>query len=268
MINYQPTQVLSNQLSPYIKYTKSVSKGKLSQCIECFWELSAQATLTKATTLSILPDGCADIVFDLSNKHKAKALISGTMAKVSVIKLKPGANFFGIRFWPGKLFTLLNAPMKMFVKQDISLECMLPDTKAFISQVAAAHIFHERINIAETYITARLGSCASEDQQLQAILKNIFMQQGHVAITALAKQQNITERQFRRLFERYIGLSPKTFARTIRFQYLLQELLKTKKTSSIWQALQHGYYDQAHLINDLRLICNLSPQQFTHFISI
>ncbi|MEL6924825.1 MAG: helix-turn-helix domain-containing protein, partial [Bacteroidota bacterium] len=69
----------------------------------------------------------------------------------------------------------------------------------------------------------------------------------------------ISPRQLRRLFKFYIGDTPKTFCKVVRFQHIL-------KAKHSRQSLRHnklfydlGYYDQAHFIKDFKHLYGLTP---------
>ncbi|MBI2411249.1 MAG: helix-turn-helix domain-containing protein [Candidatus Kerfeldbacteria bacterium] len=266
--NYNPIQVLSNALAPNVVYHKYKPAGILSEFVECFWELSVNKKITKSTSLPILPDGCADIVFSLQNERPVTSWISGTMSVVSTVKLTKTSHFFGVRFWPGKLYPLFCTPMKIFAQQDIDVYRIFPEAKTWNQQLAATQSFAQRIQIVEGCLNNFIMFSADSNVQIDSIIEDIISQQGRISVTDFAQKHHVTDRQLRRLFEISIGISPKTFARTIRFQYLLQDVLNTKKGSSIRQALRYGYYDQPHLINDLKVICNKTPQEFADFIGI
>lgn len=80
-------------------------------------------------------------------------------------------------------------------------------------------------------------------------------------ITAIADELEIPERTFRRRFEQHVGLSPKHYARRIR---LMNMLLYTDRTGTPkWSAVAQdcGYFDQAHMIEDTRLLTGLGPSR-------
>jgi AraC-like DNA-binding protein len=60
-------------------------------------------------------------------------------------------------------------------------------------------------------------------------------------------------------------VSPKTFARVVRFRHLVEDR-RSRLSSVDWSALaiEHGYYDQSHLIADFRDLAGATPASF-HF---
>jgi transcriptional regulator GlxA family with amidase domain len=70
----------------------------------------------------------------------------------------------------------------------------------------------------------------------------------------------VSERHLRRLFRETVGVSPKTFARMSRFQRALQAARSDGRAGWASIAAAAGYYDQAHLIADFRVLAGVTPQ--------
>ena len=77
-------------------------------------------------------------------------------------------------------------------------------------------------------------------------------------VEALAAEVGISARHLRRAFADNVGLSPKHYARVVRLQRALA-------MTGAWSERAHaaGYYDQAHLISEVRELLGTTPQAFT-----
>jgi hypothetical protein len=72
-----------------------------------------------------------------------------------------------------------------------------------------------------------------------------------------------TERRHRaRLFERYLGIPPRTVGRILRFQFTLRSLMREPDGSLAALASAAGYYDQAHFIREFRLMTGGVPRGY------
>lgn len=71
----------------------------------------------------------------------------------------------------------------------------------------------------------------------------------------------ISHRQLRRLFKYYIGDTPKTFSKVVRFQNILKA--KPSKQSLKQNKLFYdlGYYDQAHFIKEFKNFYGVTPSK-------
>jgi len=89
----------------------------------------------------------------------------------------------------------------------------------------------------------------------------IFSSNGMVSVKELTEKAGVGERQLERLFKRYVGLSPKFFARIIRFNYIFQ-LIQSKNTPWAEIVYQSGYYDQSHFIRNFKAFTGEDPTSY------
>jgi AraC-like DNA-binding protein len=82
-----------------------------------------------------------------------------------------------------------------------------------------------------------------------------------VAVGAVTDRLGLTSRRFVATFSEAVGLRPKRFARVRRFQRLL-EAAGGEHPDWSRLAIEFGYFDQAHLINDFRAFAGTSPTAY------
>ena len=70
----------------------------------------------------------------------------------------------------------------------------------------------------------------------------------------------MSPRQLERLFSERVGISPKLFLRIVRFQEVVRATRSGRRDLG-WAALaaEHGFYDQAHFINDFKAFVGRTP---------
>lgn len=93
-------------------------------------------------------------------------------------------------------------------------------------------------------------------------LELIKKAKGMVDIDFLSQQACLSRKQFERLFSEHIGISPKQYLRIIRFQSALHNNSQSNHWSMTQLALESGYYDQSHFINDFKALTGLTPKKF------
>jgi AraC-like DNA-binding protein len=69
----------------------------------------------------------------------------------------------------------------------------------------------------------------------------------------------ISARQLRRLFEYYVGDTPKTFSKIIRFQQILRAKPSVQSLRQNKLFFDAGYYDQAHFIKEFKTLYGITP---------
>ncbi len=88
--------------------------------------------------------------------------------------------------------------------------------------------------------------------------------QGRVQVGAVATELGWSRRYLTERFRDEVGLSPKTFARVLRFEHA--HALATAHDPLPWAAVAtvSGYADQAHLVRDWREFTGRSPTAWRH----
>jgi AraC-like DNA-binding protein len=82
---------------------------------------------------------------------------------------------------------------------------------------------------------------------------------GRARIADLVARSGLSTSQFQRRFATQVGMTPKLFARTIRFDRAL--VARRDAPSRSWTDIIHelGYFDQAHFIRECHAFAGLPP---------
>ncbi len=97
---------------------------------------------------------------------------------------------------------------------------------------------------------------------LDESLQQIFINKGYISQTKLVEHSAISERHFRRKFKEIIGVSPKYFCKVVQLNAVFELLQSTNDSEISKLALDCGYFDQAHFINDFKKLIGNSPRSF------
>lgn len=85
---------------------------------------------------------------------------------------------------------------------------------------------------------------------------------GRVPLADMARYAGLSQRQLRRAFLQQTGVPPKLFCRILRFRGLVKQLVSGGRARWPELALDHGYYDQSHLINEFHALSGLTPTEY------
>ena len=73
------------------------------------------------------------------------------------------------------------------------------------------------------------------------------------------RDSGCTPAQFIRRFEQAVGITPKRYARVLRFAVLLPSLVRCGPRDWAQIAAGAGYFDQSHLIREFRQLAGMPP---------
>ena len=232
----------------------------LAPYIDAYWKVTGSEYLV--TTQKILPDGCVDIILNMGEdflnadggfclKNESACLV-GTMTKFKNSVLLPQTNLIGIRFNPaGFSFFYKFASLHEITDQTIELEKNLaPEIRKYPDNP---------FSLLDNFFLAKM---ATAKHGLLEIIESIEIKNGQLSVPMLAEKHCTTTRQLERSFKRFVGITPKEFINIVRFRHALSLLQgKAKNRDLLDIALDCGYYDHAHLGNQIRKYTGDTPSE-------
>jgi len=135
-----------------------------------------------------------------------------------------------------------------------------PEIASFEAELGDAIGFAERIRVAEARLARLAGAFRGDAVALAA--NRLFASHGVHRVSRMADDCGLSVRQFERRFLAQVGVSPKLYARIIRFNAALDRKLQSPGVGWSAVASDHGYYDQMHLVHDWRVFTGESPSRF------
>jgi AraC-like DNA-binding protein len=122
--------------------------------------------------------------------------------------------------------------------------------------------FAKQMLSSQQFNTARTRWMLADVTFLRTALELLYHTQGQIRMGALAADCGFSLRQFERRFQQSIGVSPKVFARLLRFEALLHTLIQEPAFSLADVASHLGYQDQAHVIHEFKAWAGCTPTAF------
>jgi AraC-like DNA-binding protein len=161
----------------------------------------------------------------------------------------------------GATEAVLGVPASAFAGHIVALEDLWGDamTRRLCERMADAPDMVDAAAILESAITERLA-IANERHLHTHLVLDAAERLADANVNAVAAELRVSERHLRRVFREVVGLSPKAFAKLMRFHRALQTARNDAHASWASIAAGAGYYDQAHLIADFRAIAGVTPR--------
>jgi AraC-like DNA-binding protein len=169
---------------------------------------------------------------------------------------------FNILLQPAGLNRLIGIDMTCLIHEGISARDVLGKSASALSDVVrSAPNFASRVAAAERWFGQMLEGSAPEsgiDHASRLLLRT----RGSARIDSLVERSGLSARQFLRRFTAQVGLSPKLYARTVRFDAALRA--RRDAPTKSWTEIAHegGYFDQAHFVRECQALAGLAPSQF------
>ncbi len=101
--------------------------------------------------------------------------------------------------------------------------------------------------------------CEEPFDEIDKAIAIIRRAKGTVSLRAIRERVEISERYFRTRFKERVGISAKGYSRLLRANALIASADNSPNPRWAELSNRYGYFDQAHMINDLRHLTGRSP---------
>lgn len=241
-----------------VSFVSRRASPALAGVVERLWHVEAAGTLAGSET--ICPDGRPEIVLHLGDpmRHQPRHLIVGQMTAPLTIVPVGRVAMVGARLSPAGLHRLMRMPQDRLTDLVVPLDAVWSRwTRQTAEQVASHATPILRLAAFERALEAlRSASGDPGDSGVESALHAWRAHRGNVPVARLAADIGISRRQFERRFRERVGLSPRIYARIVRFQAAFQAL---GHESGAAVAARCGYADQAHLVREVRRFGGQTP---------
>jgi AraC-like DNA-binding protein len=171
--------------------------------------------------------------------------------------------YVGVRFLPGCAPALLDLPASEITDLSAPLSDVWSDAEPLLEKLHASATLLERASLITGALTRRLAQGrARPAREILAAVDRIAASRGNIAITSIAPSLGVTRQHLARAFRRDVGITPKVFARVVRLRHLLDRLANKSQVDWSTAALDAGYYDQSHLVDEFRELTGLTPTRW------
>ena len=249
-------------------YVEHLPSAALRPFVECLWtrEPGPRAPAgTQPTVHRILPDGCIDIVLGFGPAGGIPESIQavGTMTRALVVDAAATESFLGVRFRPARATAFLRLPATQLTDLRVPLDEVWSDTGAVRDTFDRVTGREARVAALERVLVTRLKHVTRvEYRDVDEAVRRIIAAGGSLGITRLAPALGVTRQHLARRFADVVGVSPKVFARIVRVRRVIAAVRATADGAGPnWSALalEAGFYDQAHLVDEFRELTGLAP---------
>ncbi|RIQ34743.1 helix-turn-helix domain-containing protein [Jiangella rhizosphaerae] len=251
------------------------SRPELAPFVEHLWYVDEPLPPGRDRTL---PTGAAQLVVNLAadrlnwydgadlaeRRGVGGAGLCAPLARPIGVDTADQACTAGVVFRPGGLAAFVDLPVCALTDHVTALaDVWGPDGGSVREWVLSARTPGERLDVLERLLLARLRASGGPRRDPAVAYAVDALDRG-AAVGAVADRLGASASTLRRRFHAAVGLSPKQFARVRRLQRVLRTVTASGVPAPDWAevAASHGYFDQAHLVNDFRALTGLTPGRY------
>jgi AraC-like DNA-binding protein len=170
---------------------------------------------------------------------------------------------FDVSFQPGVLSKFIRCPLGEFVNQNMDAEAVLgAEVRQVNEQLADATQYDQLTAIVEAYLWQRIRRLAIDLHPLEKVSRLVLANADPVSLDRWADAACLSISAFERRFSQQMGVSPKLFARIIRFDRAVQHKEASPDLDWLSIAIRAGYTDYQHLAKDFKQFGGATPVGF------
>lgn len=253
-------------------YREHHIQGVLSRFVEAVWIAESEARPFPGRQI-VIPDGTANWIFNFGDPYAVHfgdasrtcgdgSLVVGVRSHSCLIEITGRLRLLGIRFRPGGLYAFVPNSASDLADRFIAAEIIFGAIAGGIESL----LFDARRDVERVHLIERtlmtLKSNRTVEAPIQRAIDAVVQSRGLISIGKVADELDVGYKRLERGFQRSVGLTPKVLARTIRLLFVSYEALH-RKNGWTTIAASNGFYDQAHLIAEMKQIVGSTPGSFT-----
>jgi len=207
---------------------------------------------------------------------RARSFLAGLHDTWCVVESPRSQACIQVNLTPLGAQRLLGTAMHELTNRVVALADLLgPDADRLEERLGTARDWPERFAVLEQTLARRLTDAALAAPDVAWALERLRAEGGRTPVAALCETVGCSRRHLERRFRDHVGLSPKSYARVLRFERATGRL--GRGDGALWHdrsavaergrwgalAVECGYFDQAHMNRDFRALAGLSPGELT-----
>ncbi|HEY4789594.1 MAG TPA: AraC family transcriptional regulator [Bacteroidales bacterium] len=245
----------------------------LKKYIKFFWEIHAEQMQLNH---KIIPQRNINLKFNLSETPHyvcfdgreqllEDVYFSGLQDhfRNAYLKFNSMARMLGICFYPEGFYPFLKIPVSEFKNQVLGAgEVGFKLANTMNERLKGAPDVTSGLAILENELVVLLNHGNHTPENFRQLFNILKQSDNPLQIAEFCRQNNIGVRQLERMYNKYVGVSAKTYVTLSRFLNSLNQLLYRDYSKLSDIAYGNGYFDQMHFIKDFKRFAGNTPRSF------
>jgi AraC-like DNA-binding protein len=218
------------------------------------WDLRGHPPQTRET----LPHPNVHLVFE-----RGRTRIFGVHTARFTRVLEGAGCVFGVKFRAGGFRPFLDRAVATISEGSLPLHDVFgAHARQLEGDVLAGADEHRMTETASRFLAAHLPPPDAQVERVAGIVADIAADRGILRVNDLVRRHGTGKRALQRLFNEYVGVSPKWVVNRYRLHEAIEQLEGGKPVDWAALALDLGYFDQAHFIRDFRQLVGRTPGEY------
>lgn len=241
-----------------IRHQRQPPAADLAGLVEHYWFVRWDLRGLPPQQQATLPHPNVHLVLE-----HGQARVYGVHSDRFVRQLEGYDQVFGIKFKAGGFYPFYRQPVATLLNQSIDVStCFAADGEQLTQQLQSTSSFEAMCTVADAFLLHHLPAPDPQVARVSSLLARIAQEREIIALDAVLKISGLDKRGLQRLFQKYVGISPKWVIQRYRLHEVIAQVQAGKQLSWSALALELGYFDQTHLVRDFRQLVGMTPCEY------
>jgi AraC-like DNA-binding protein len=246
--------------------------ARLRERVRCYFVVEAGRHPTFRDEL-LLPDGDAELVFNFAAgfdrwriDHETtrtpmqRSYVIGARTHSVVTRDWGDLKVVGVKLDPRFLRSIVREPLSTFSDTTLALNDLNDKQLLELEGALVDRSVTEVATVLDAFFMRHLRTFEPHDE-LDALIRRIQCEHGIGTVANWIRELGFNMRTLERRFAAWMGMSPKTYARIVRFKHSYRHLIKRMANEHKGDVDAHldGYYDQSHFHKEFKYFTGTSP---------
>jgi AraC-like DNA-binding protein len=257
---------------PVKKYQEFIPHATLQDVVKRFWILEKEYTADDNIE-EVTPDACVELIFnfgspyiqnDSTRRELPKVCLIGLLSKPLRLQANGLVKIVAARFYAWGALAFFENAADANSATPVDIKRIWRQAVQRIAAHVEAEEHSKAVEVIEDFLIGQRLKTLFDPERVRAAAKLLYHTKGQFRVAELADYCNLSVRQLQRQFDETTGVSPKTLARTIRFEAIRERLMFHPDVNLTDLAYEFGYTDQAHFIKDFKAFTDKTPSEFVN----
>ncbi|MBE1444162.1 helix-turn-helix transcriptional regulator [Paenibacillus sp. OAS669] len=237
------------------RYTPSEDIGFF---VKHYWIASWDLTGQEPYLQSVVPNPCVNLLF-----QSGRSAVYAAAKQTYSILLQGKGCVVGAKFKPGGFYPFIKKPVSEALQQPIAVHDMLGIEAREAEELLLSQSDETRmVELLEDLLRPKLPEQDEQVVLVNQIVDRIALEREITKVEQVSECFAMNKRKLQRLFEQYVGLSPKTVIKLYRLQNAAEAMDRGQQPDLLELSLKLGYYDQSHFIKDFKATVGKTPEAY------
>jgi AraC-like DNA-binding protein len=206
----------------------------------------------------VIPNPCVNLIVE-----PGRSAIYGPGKEKYGHHLEDHGCVFGVKFKPGGFYPFFKQPVSGMTNP-LSIQSVFDaaDPHALEGDMFAQEDEQQMAALIEQMIRPRLPEQDAQVAFINEIIDYINEQPDITKVDSLCEHFHVNKRTLQRLFDHYVGVTPKWVIKLARIQNAAEMTDVSDKPNWSELSMDLGYHDQSHFIKDFKSIIGQTPDEY------